>query len=41
VNGTYWSGWKQPHLTAAATSAADAERLWRLSAELTGVDLPP
>jgi NAD(P)-dependent dehydrogenase (short-subunit alcohol dehydrogenase family) len=40
VNGTYWSGWKQPHLTAAATSAADAERLWRLSAELTGVDLP-
>jgi len=40
VTGTYWSGMKQPELTDAATNDDDAARLWRLSAELTGIDMP-
>lgn len=37
VTGTYWSGMRQPDLTPAATSDADAARLWALSRSLTGV----
>jgi len=39
LNGTYWSGLKQPELTPAAGNDEDAARLWALSASLTGVDL--
>jgi len=41
VTGTYWSGLTRPELTDAARDRDDAERLWTLSANLTGVDMPP
>jgi NAD(P)-dependent dehydrogenase (short-subunit alcohol dehydrogenase family) len=37
LNGTYWSGMRQPALEPAATNADDARRLWELSESLTGV----
>jgi NAD(P)-dependent dehydrogenase (short-subunit alcohol dehydrogenase family) len=36
-NGEYWSGMRQPPLTAAARNDEDARRLWELSEDLTGV----
>jgi NAD(P)-dependent dehydrogenase (short-subunit alcohol dehydrogenase family) len=37
LNGTYWSGMRQPELQPAATNDDDARRLWALSESLTGV----
>ena len=36
LTGSYWSGMRQPPLTAEASSLSDARRLWELSVQLTG-----